>query len=116
MIGMEPMIVKKGLDESQLSLTVNTQLANTILDLKTSYPDLKLYIMSNISRVSYIGFRKGLSLMIIRSISRSRRDWTFPGLCSRGALRRALKACANLIYASSITSFMKSGSLQTRLL
>ena len=54
MIGMEPTIVKKGLDESQLSLTVNTQLANTILDLKTSYPDLKLYIMSNIFTFNYM--------------------------------------------------------------
>ena len=45
-------VVENALNESQLSLKVNTQLVETIQDLKRSAPDLKLYIMSNISRVS----------------------------------------------------------------
>ncbi|ETS74731.1 hypothetical protein PFICI_13215 [Pestalotiopsis fici W106-1] len=50
MIGTTPDVVKNSLNESQLSLKVNTQLVETIQDLKRSAPDLKLYVMSNISR------------------------------------------------------------------
>ncbi|KAF3014150.1 hypothetical protein E8E14_000141 [Neopestalotiopsis sp. 37M] len=61
LINTEPMVVKKALDKSQLSLRVNTQLVDTIRDLKCSIPDLKIYVMSNISR-EHFEITQGLDL------------------------------------------------------
>lgn len=51
MLGVDPSVVESSLDEAQLSLLVNNALVQTIHELKASNPNLKLYIMSNISRV-----------------------------------------------------------------
>ncbi|KAI1099518.1 HAD-like protein [Jackrogersella minutella] len=53
MLSVEPSVIESALEEAQLSLTVNTLLVQTIHDLRASSPDLKLYIMSNISREHY---------------------------------------------------------------
>ncbi|KAI0855461.1 HAD-like protein [Xylaria cubensis] len=53
LLKVEPAVVEASLEEVQLSLTVNVQLVQTIHDLKASIPDLKFYIMSNISKEHY---------------------------------------------------------------
>ncbi|KAI1770584.1 HAD-like protein [Hypoxylon cercidicola] len=68
-LGVAPSVVEVALEEAQLSLTINAPLAQTILDLKTSSPDLELYIMSNISREHYKTVRNlGLPWSIFNSI------------------------------------------------
>lgn len=51
MLGMDPCVVERSLEEAQKSLTVNEQLVQTLRDLKASIPDLQFYVMSNISKV-----------------------------------------------------------------
>ncbi|KAF3759887.1 hypothetical protein M406DRAFT_51589 [Cryphonectria parasitica EP155] len=52
-LGVNPSVVETSLEQAQLSLAVNVPLVRTIYELKASNPDLKLHIMSNISREHY---------------------------------------------------------------
>ncbi|KAF2967472.1 hypothetical protein GQX73_g6111 [Xylaria multiplex] len=52
-LGVEPPVIETALEQAQLSLHVNTQLVQTIYDLINLRPDLKVYVMSNISREHY---------------------------------------------------------------
>lgn len=49
-LGADPSVVETALDQAQLSLRPKTPLVQTIRDIKASNPDIKLYVMSNISR------------------------------------------------------------------
>lgn len=51
MLGLCPEIVERSLDEAQKSLKVNFELVETILQLRATNPDLKFYVLSNISKV-----------------------------------------------------------------
>ncbi|KAI3318548.1 HAD-like protein [Xylariaceae sp. AK1471] len=53
LLGVYPAIVETSLEQAQMSLTVNFPLVQTIHDLRASNPDLKFYVMSNISREHY---------------------------------------------------------------
>ncbi|KAI0602066.1 HAD-like domain-containing protein [Biscogniauxia sp. FL1348] len=50
MLGANTSDIKDGLLQAQKSLTANSRLVQVIRELKTSYPNLQLYIMSNISK------------------------------------------------------------------
>ncbi|KAH8768896.1 HAD-like domain-containing protein [Diaporthe sp. PMI_573] len=50
MLGEDPSSVATAMDQAQLSLKPVNTLIRTVLDLKASRPDLKLYVMSNISQ------------------------------------------------------------------
>lgn len=56
-------MVETALDQAQLSLKPNIPLVQTIQDIKASKPDLKLYVMSNISRVSLLQHLRGKRLI-----------------------------------------------------
>ncbi|KAL9017079.1 MAG: hypothetical protein Q9185_005590 [Variospora sp. 1 TL-2023] len=50
LLGADPSVVETALDQAQLSLKPSIPLVQTIQHLKAEQPDLKIYIMSNISR------------------------------------------------------------------
>ncbi|KAI0474200.1 HAD-like protein [Xylaria cf. heliscus] len=50
MLGVDTAIVESSLERAELSVTVNSSLIQTIHDLRKSSPDLKFYVMSNISQ------------------------------------------------------------------
>ncbi|KAL8710177.1 MAG: hypothetical protein Q9220_005260 [cf. Caloplaca sp. 1 TL-2023] len=50
LLGEEPSVVETALDQAQLSLKPYLPLVETMLDIKAAQPDLKLYVMSNISK------------------------------------------------------------------
>ncbi|KAJ2992726.1 hypothetical protein NUW58_g2068 [Xylaria curta] len=50
LLGVDSAIVESSLEQAQSSLTVNVSLVKTIHDLRHSNPDLKFYILSNISK------------------------------------------------------------------
>ncbi|KAI1125243.1 HAD-like protein [Nemania abortiva] len=50
LLGAHPNTIETALEQAQLSLSVNVSLVRTIYDLRESNPDLKFYVMSNISR------------------------------------------------------------------
>lgn len=52
-LGVDPFVVETAMDQAQLSLRPNITLVQTIRDIKASDPDLRLYVMSNISKVSF---------------------------------------------------------------
>ncbi|KAI3338725.1 HAD-like protein [Ustulina deusta] len=52
-LGKEPSVIEGAIDEAQESLAVNFPLIQTLLEVKATNPELKLYIMSNISREHY---------------------------------------------------------------
>ncbi|KAI1394185.1 HAD-like protein [Hypoxylon trugodes] len=52
-INVEPSVIESALDEAQKSLTINAPLVQTIHDIKSQNPDIKLYVMSNISKEHY---------------------------------------------------------------
>lgn len=52
MLGADPSVVEIALSQAQLSLRPNVPRVHTIRSIKASNPDLKFYIMSNISRES----------------------------------------------------------------
>ena len=54
MLGEDPHLVELAMDQAQLSLKPKVPLVESIKELKVSRPDLKIYIMSNISRVSLL--------------------------------------------------------------
>lgn len=51
MLGKDTNILEDSLEEAQKSLKVVHPLVETIHDLKASNPELKFYVMSNISKV-----------------------------------------------------------------
>ena len=52
LINVDATIIKESLDQAQKSLVVNVRLARVAQELKESNPELRLYVMSNISQVS----------------------------------------------------------------
>ena len=54
MLGVDPSVVESAMEQAQLSLKPNIPLIQTIRDIKASDPNLRLYVMSNISRVSLL--------------------------------------------------------------
>lgn len=54
MLGVDSSVVETAMEQAQLSLRPNASLIQTIRDIKASDPDLKLYVMSNISKVSLV--------------------------------------------------------------
>lgn len=57
-INAEASVIKQSLDQAQKSLTVNVQMALMIQELHEVNPDLRFYIMSNISRVSSTNYKR----------------------------------------------------------
>ncbi|KAI8622937.1 HAD-like protein [Xylariaceae sp. FL1651] len=53
LLGEEPSVIKSAIDQAQESLVVNLPLVQTLLEVKAVNPELKLYVMSNISREHY---------------------------------------------------------------
>ncbi|KAI4171331.1 MAG: hypothetical protein LQ346_008753, partial [Caloplaca aetnensis] len=53
LLGADPSVVETALDQAQLSLRPNIPLVQTIRDIKAAQPELKIYVMSNISREHY---------------------------------------------------------------
>lgn len=62
MLGADPSVVETALDQAQLSLRPNIPLVQTIRDIKAAQPDLKIYVMSNISRVYPLELSLGMRL------------------------------------------------------
>ncbi|KAI8953307.1 HAD-like protein [Xylaria longipes] len=50
LLGVDSAAVESSLEQAQLSLTLNSSLIQTIHDLRKSRPDLKYYVMTNISK------------------------------------------------------------------
>lgn len=51
MLGVDVFLVEAAFNQALLTLKSQIPLVQTIQDIKAANPDLKLYIMSNISRV-----------------------------------------------------------------
>lgn len=69
MLGVDPSVVETAMEQAQLSLRPNIPLIQTILGIKASDPDVKLYVMSNISKVSllqHLGGKRPISLGAFR--------------------------------------------------
>lgn len=94
MLNLEPSVIESALDQAQLSLIVNDQLVQTIQDLKPLFPDLKFYIMSNISRVSpsHIYRESVVADQGYRSITRWCSASACLGLCSISSLCQGKRA------------------------
>ncbi|MCJ1423295.1 hypothetical protein MMC29_001177 [Sticta canariensis] len=58
-LGADPSVVETAMDQAQRSLRPNISLVQIIRDIKASNPDLKLYVMSNISRASLLQHLRG---------------------------------------------------------
>lgn len=58
-LGVDPSVVETAMDQAQLSLRPNITLVQTIRDIKASDPDLRLYVMSNISKVRLLHHVRG---------------------------------------------------------
>lgn len=59
MLGEQPSSVETALEQAQISLKQVPALVRTIRDLNASRPDIKLYIMSNISQAGVLHPTKG---------------------------------------------------------
>ncbi|KAI0399651.1 HAD-like protein [Xylaria palmicola] len=58
LLDVEPAAIEDALEQAQSSLVVNLELVQTLLEVKALNPDMKLYVMSNISREHYIMVQK----------------------------------------------------------
>ncbi|GAW25957.1 putative had-like protein [Rosellinia necatrix] len=58
LLGEEPSVIEGAIEQAQDSLAVNFPLVETLLEVKATNPELKLYVMSNISREHYKAVRK----------------------------------------------------------
>lgn len=65
-LGVDPSVVETAMDQAQLSLRPNITLVQTIRDIKASDPDLRLYVMSNISKVRLLHHVRGKRLITLQ--------------------------------------------------